>query len=529
MQLLLSFFSGVLLFSLFQYFPFSTVMLFVSAMAVLVWKRKLLLVLFMVIGVFYAFSMYHPPEVMPDTWNRELKVTGRFIQGTHASESGRDIQDFVVDTAWDDASGEEVEGLHDKEIGLPADFAVEYDDRYELLLETGKDRRRLNPGQPVSSRLYGQIISAQDKGEMPFSIFSVFDRQRNLLNKYISERFSEDSAALISAMTTGDTAYLNDELRDAFNVTGLAHILSISGTHFGMLSVMLFGLFVFLIKRLPYRHLQRLTIYLTPSQAAALLCIPFMISYLGISGGSIPAVRSFIMISLFLFGLLIGRKGFWLNSLLFAAVFLAVWDPDVIASLSFQLSFVAVLFIGFSLEKKETGEEAEMPATKRFSIIRYVKTATVLSAAASLGTAPLAAYYFHYVSLVSPLTNLLIVPLVGFVLVPLSLVSSFAYILSGRFVFAPLVGFSSDLTIALVKLFAHMPYAEVRVPSFPPVLCVFFYAFFILYIVSGRNKKLLALPFAPFLIYMILAAFEKKDLSVTFVDVGQGDSAVMEL
>jgi competence protein ComEC len=61
------------------------------------------------------------------------------------------------------------------------------------------------------------------------------------------------------------------------------------------------------------------------------------------------------------------------------------------------------------------------------------------------------------------------------------------------------------------------------------VLCVFYYASFIVYIVSGRNKKLLALPFVPFLIYMMLAASEKKDLSVTFVDVGQGDSAVMEL
>jgi hypothetical protein len=166
---------------------------------------------------------------MPDILHKELRAAGHFTQGNIAKVTGRNIQNFAIDAAWDDESGEELEGLDDMEIGLQADFAVDYDDRYELLLKTGKDRRRLNPGEPGSSRLFGEIISAEDKGKTPFSLFSVFDRQRNLLDTYISGRFSEEAAALISAMTTGTTSYLDDELRDAFNVTGLAHILSISG------------------------------------------------------------------------------------------------------------------------------------------------------------------------------------------------------------------------------------------------------------------------------------------------------------
>jgi competence protein ComEC len=235
------------------------------------------------------------------------------------------------------------------------------------------------------------------------------------------------------------------------------------------------------------------------------------------------------MINLFLFGLLIGRKGFWLNSLLFAAVVLVVWNPDVILSLSFQLSFIAVVFIGFSLEKKNPDEEVSEPEKKRTRIVRYIKNAVILSAAASLGTSPLAAYHFHYVSLVSPLSNLVVVPLAGFVLVPLSLISSFAYIFSGYYIFAPLVSASSDLIVALVRLFADIPFAELKVPSFPPVLCFLFYAGFLLYIVTGRDKKMLALAFIPFFLYAILVIAEKKNLSVTFVDVGQGDSAVIEL
>ena len=302
MQLPLSFLSGVLFASLFHYFPFSSLILFISLAVFLMSKRKFLLILFLAIGGFYAFFRYYPGPDMSDIWNKELKVTGRFTQGGIAQGPERNIETFLVDTAQDEESGEELNWLHDKEIRMPADFSVDYDDEYELLMETGKDRTRLNPGQPGKGRLYGEILSAEEKGESPDSLLAVFERQRNYLNKYISGRFSEDSGAFIAAMTTGDTSQLSDELRDAFNSTGLVHLISISGIHFGMFSVMLFGLFVFLIKRVPYQYLQRLTIWLSPSQAAALLSIPFMIMYLGISGSSIPAVRSFIMISLFLFG-----------------------------------------------------------------------------------------------------------------------------------------------------------------------------------------------------------------------------------
>lgn len=537
MQLPLLFLAGTLFSFLFHYFPFSGFILFILLAVFLASKRKFLLVLSLSIGVFYAFFRYYPAPDMSDIWNKELKVTGRFTREGSGKGPKGNIQTFIVDTAQDEESGEELDWLHDKEIWMPADFAVDYDDGYGLLMETGKDRRRLNPGQTGKGRLYGEILSAEVKGESQYPLFAVFEGQRNSLNRYISGRFSEDPGALIAAMTTGDTSYLSDELRDAFNSTGLVHILSISGTHFGMFSVLLFGLFSFLIKRVPYRYLQRLTICLSPSQAAALLSIPFMIMYLGISGSSIPAVRSFIMISLFLFGLLIARKGFWLNSLLFAAVILVVWDPAVMGDLSFQLSFIAVLFLGFSLEKKDEADEddgpeeksEEKPGGKIERVVRYIKEAVVLSVAAILGTAPLAAYYFHYVSLISPLSNLVVVPIVGFVVIPLSLISSFAYIFSGHYIFAPLVSVVSELTIVLVKFYAGMPFADLRVPAFPPILCILFYAGFIPYLASKRNKKMLALPFVPFCVYAIVVMSEGKDLSVTFVDVGQGDSAVMEL
>lgn len=521
-----SFISGAVLFYLFGFFPVTSALIFVSAAVIASVKRKLLLLPVILFGAFYAFLRFSPSVDTLDVWNRELRLTGRFVLKAEAPAGGGPPEVFQIETAYDPDSGDEIDGLHDRETNIFPAFDADPEEEYEILLKSGKDKTRLNPGAPGGGRLYGSVAAARDAGKAQNSVGAYFDARRKLLNDYVLGRFNRDSAALIASVTTGETAYLGDEMREAFNSTGLAHILSISGTHFALFSAVIFWIFLFLIKRLPYRVLQRLTIYLTPRQAAAMVCLPFMIMYLGISGASPPAVRSFVMISIFLFGLLLGRKGFWLNSLLFAAFLLVLWGPEVLSSISFQLSFVAVLFIGSAVGKDVEEEEDEEKGNRLF---RRVKQSVLLTFAASIGTAPLVAGYFHYFSLVSPLANLVATPLIGSVLVILALVSSFAFLISGHYVFAPFVGWAADLSVALVRLLAKVPFAEIRVPAFPAILCVLFYAGFIPYLLLEKRKRLLLLPFVPFVVYAAISSFEKDRLSVTFLDVGQGDSAVAEL
>lgn len=521
-----SFISGAVLFYLFGFFPVTVVLISVSAAVIAAVKGKFILLPVILLGALYAFLRFSPSIDTLDVWNRELRLTGRFVPKAEAP-SGRGAPEvFQIETAFDADSGDEIDGLHDREASIFPEFDADPGEEYEVLLKSGKDRTRLNPGAPGGGRLYGSVTAAGNAGKVHRFVGAYFDEKRRLLNDYVLGRFNNDSAALIASVTTGETAYLGDEMREAFNATGLAHILSISGTHFALFSAVIFWIFLFLIKRLPYGALQRLTIYLTPRQAAALVCLPFMIMYLGISGAGPPAVRSFVMISIFLFGLLLGRKGFWLNSLLFAAFLLVLWGPDVLLSISFQLSFVAVLFIGFAVGKDMDEEEDEERGNRLF---RRVKQSVLLTFAASIGTAPLVAGYFHYFSLVSPLANLVATPLIGSVLVLLALVSSFAFLISGHYILAPFVGWAADLSVALVRLLAKVPFADIRLPSFPPVLCVIFYAGFIPYLLTEKRKSLLLLPFLPFIAYAAINAFGKDRLSVTFLDVGQGDSAVAEL
>ncbi|MBA4372062.1 MAG: DNA internalization-related competence protein ComEC/Rec2 [Thermodesulfovibrio sp.] len=529
MTVFLPFLCGILLFYLFAWFPASTVVVFLTASIAAAYRRRFLLLLFIILGIGYAFFRFSPEQEAATLWNRELRLTGRFIPGKETSASGRDMRTFRPDSIIDEESGEELEAPDRETITLFDDFDPDYDSQYEILLRTGKDRSKMNPGGSQLIRPYGTLLSADQTGEPPFTVSARFDAYRDRLNRYLLNSFSPDSASLIISITTGKTEYLSDGLKNAFNATGLTHILSISGSHFGLFSVLLFGIFTFLIKRLPYAALVRLTVYTTPSEVAAVLTIPFMLFYLGLSGGSPPAVRSFVMIALFLAGLLIGRKGAWLNSLCFAGFLLALWDPAVILQLSFQLSFLAVLFIGYYAEQRKQDSTPEETPPEGSKVLRFLKYSLMLALVVTLGTAPLVAYHFHYASLISPVANLVASPLIGSILVALALLSSFSFLLTGVYLLKPLVGITADWSIKLVRLLAEIPHADISIPAFPPVLFIFLYAGLVLYLFFDKKRVLLLTSILPFVVYAVFTFFSKDAIRITFLDAGQGDSAVLQL
>ncbi len=522
MQFFLSFLIGVVLFYSFQYFPYSTAALSLISALTLCVRKKYLLVIVLVAGTVFAFMRYEPTTPVLHA-NDDMKVQGVFSENPVRTGSGMFRQAFSVESASDLSNSENIGGMQGQDIILISDREFTVGTEYRLAVKPFKSSQRLNPGGRVNDALYASLLTVYESGKAGESIRARFQGYRHRINQYIEEHCKKDSGALVASITTGQMTNMSEELREAFNVTGLAHILSISGTHFGLFSVFLFAIFGFFIQRLPYRVLQRLSLYLSPSQAAAILCLPFMLAYLGLSGGSIPAVRSFIMITLFLFGLVIGRKGFWFVSLLCAAFLLVVWDPGVFFSLSFQLSFLAVLFIGFSIQEK--GDET--PSGKK--AVRHIRNAFFMTIAALLGTAPLVAYAFHYFSVISPLSNLVIAPLIGFLLIPLSVISSFFYLITGSFMFMPVISAIADMSIAAVTFFSRIPFADVKAPAFPPVLILIYYACFSFYFLLGKKRYLLIIPFLPFVIFLSLSLIEKNSISVTFLDVGQGDAAVIAL
>lgn len=522
MQLFIPFITGVVLFHAFLYFPFLTGTLTLLCSFILVLKKKLPILLFFLFGTAFAFLRYEPVNDLPYIQDT-IYLRGVFLSYPTKTTHGMFRQFLRIYSAENMKTGEQLHGLADQEIFLLSDRA--FDTNTDLVGRARFLRKntRFNPGTRNTNDHFAVLVNLSHVKEGKATLNSLIQNRRYRLDRFIDKNFRIDSGAFLKAITLGNKSKIDFELRKAFNTAGLAHILCISGTHFGLFSMLLFSFFGLTIKALPYRILQRITIFFTPSQAAALLCIPFMLAYLGLSGASIPAVRSFIMISLFMVGLIIGRKGFWLNSLSFAAFIIILQDPKAIFSLSFQLSFIAVLFIGFSIfhmRNKKNGYK---------NVFIYLKNVLSISLAASIGTVPLVAYYFHYVSFISPIANVIIAPLVGFILIPLSVLSAFLFLFTGHFIFTPIVSVLSDLVICLVKFFAHLPFADIKIASFPPIIILCFYTGFIFYFLFHKKTYTLVIPFVPLLIYLSLSAFERNELKITYLDVGHGDSSVIEL
>jgi competence protein ComEC len=230
-------------------------------------------------------------------------------------------------------------------------------------------------------------------------------------------------------------------------------------------------------------------------------------------------------------------------SLTLAALLIALVWPAVIADISFQLSFLAVLFIVWGMRKindwfpKKKTDELPIERSWLRAKLRQLAMHLGVPLFATLGTGPLIAHYFGHLSLAGFVANPIIVPLVGFVVVPLGLGIGFLSLA------APELGSGlvwlaeklATLTTWLVNLLAHLPLANLGVPSPNGLEVVLLYA---LLIGSLALRKKIHLAAAMVVALVSLGAtgaywwgerLQRNDLRVTHLNVGQGDAAVVEL
>ncbi|NOZ25020.1 MAG: DNA internalization-related competence protein ComEC/Rec2 [Nitrospirae bacterium] len=349
-------------------------------------------------------------------------------------------------------------------------------------------------------------------------------RMRWRLYNYFRENFSPDAATLLSAIVIGHREGGDGRLYDAYARTGLAHLMSISGTHFALFTLLSFSLIRYSARWLPYGGLVRMTARLGLDETAALLTFPPILFYLLLSGGRIPALRSFLMINVFLIGLLSGRRGQWLNSLLLAATVILILDPASLKSVSFQLSFLAVFFIGITLEAFEghVRQDRFGPWTQRFLKL------TLVTAGALTGTSPIALYYFHNISTLSMPANLVFTPLVCLSILPAGIVGSMVYLATGYFPLKGLLQGMADIVNSMVVGISGVENAAVSIGAFPAPALVFIYT--ALYLALRKRWRWFAVSTAALVLTIMLSrvAGNRGLPRVTFLDVGQGDAAVIE-
>ena len=358
---------------------------------------------------------------------------------------------------------------------------------------------------------------------------------REEVRRSIRRGLSSPSSAILQAMVIGEIGDLTPEIRDQFAAAGVTHILSISGSHLGFVTLLTFFMIRYVLIHLPYRMLFRISLHMIPSKIAALGTFPPVIFYTLISGGEIATVRSLIMALVCLTAILIEREGDPANTLVVAALLVLLWDPQALFDISFQLSYMAVLSMIIVTHRfyKGVGYEDEQGWAKRYW--RRFEMLMLLTIGATLSTGPIVACYYNQITWAGLISNMVIVPYVGLAVLPVGLLTSLFALVSHVDVI-PLAWFN-DLLLGLfykmVRLFAGFPSAMIYTPSpgIPLIFSVYLCFLSLLFFRKRWAKILLGASILMVTLSAGCSALVRDNegvMRVTFLDVGQGDSALIE-
>lgn len=341
----------------------------------------------------------------------------------------------------------------------------------------------------------------------------------NAVRGSIVRVFPEDVQEIMLALLIGDThgVYEDVELDNALSVTGVAHVVSVSGMHLGFL----------------YSALSALL----GRRRAFFVGVPVLVLFTFMAGCSSAIVRACVMLVLSMLGTVLRRDYDPLAGLAMALLLLLAENPVSVASVSLQLSFASML--GLILitprlnrwfNRRFRGAKGRVKGT-----CRTAWSAFSASLGATVFTAPVVAVIFGYVSLLSPLANLLTLWAVS-----LAFTLGFAAAALGL-IYAPLgiacawlAAWPARYFVWCISLLARIPYAAVYTADGGVVWWLLFtYAVFIAAIVMRRRRGLrLAVPalcsaavLAAVLISSSLRTADER--SVTVLDVGQGQSVAL--
>ena len=347
-------------------------------------------------------------------------------------------------------------------------------------------------------------------------------------------------AGLLKALVIGDRGGLTRETRESFAAAGVAHVLSISGLHVGML-----GLVAFVVVRFLGSLSSTLMLRWNLFKIATFLSFIAVIFYAALAGGRIPTVRATIMVGVYVLAVLFDREEEFYISLAFAALLIGLIWPGVVMDTSFQLSFLAVLFIVWGLRRIHQLRELKPKdnllqlQTQNWLRRRVPQIALYLAVPvlATIGTGPIVTYHFGRLSLAGFLANPILVPIVGLVLVPMGFLIGFLCLFSWTLAL-PLLWVAKpflSLTLWMVQLFSELPMGVVNVPKPNLVeLGIVYLAICSILVLQRWTHVYLLLGFL--LVAMVADGsywwwqrWGRRDLRITYLSVGHGDAAVVEL
>ncbi len=335
---------------------------------------------------------------------------------------------------------------------------------------------------------------------------NLYDTLKNITakNKY---------SGILVALALGERTGITQQQWQVFRATGTSHLVAISGLHIGLLA----GFIFFLTRRL-WPYCGSAALILASPRAAAISALFIAAFYAALSGFAIPAQRALIMLSVVMLSIFWRHKVQSTQVLSFALLSVLLLDPVAVLSAGFWLSFSAVAIISLA-------------ALGRLTIDKNWRMWGRLQWRISLALIPLLVFLFQQASLISPLTNLVAIPVVSFVVVPLVLLATSVSLLLPDL--AAILYSLADSTLHILWWFlaylADTPVSQWHgiKPALLP-LCLASLGFALLLTPKGWPAKYVGLFLIIPLLWPNIDSLRHGEVEITLLDVGQGLAAVVQ-
>lgn len=452
---------------------------------------------------------------------RDLRVQGR-IEGLPQRSPDAVRFDFRVEAGEGDA--EVLAGRLLRVGWYRSEAAPEAGSRWSLQLRLKAPRGVANPGgfdferHAMQRRLAatGYVREHPDNRELAHA--AGLDALRARLSQQIVEALGGEGpqhagSRFVRALTVADTRGFGERDWETLRATGVSHLMAISGLHVGLIA----GLLALCMRGL-YRVWPTLGLRLPLPQGAALAALCGAAAYAALAGFGLPTVRALMMVAAALLAVLLRRRSSSWQAYALALFVLILSDPLSVLGAGFWLSFIGVAWLLWCMP----ADLQQLPGWRRMLGAQLV---------ASLGLLPLTILFFGQASVAGAFANLVAVPWVSLLVVPLALLGAALLLVGASALATPVLSAAAWLMDALWWLLswaAALPRAQVFLPE-PEPLALVLAALGLLWLLTPRGipaRALGALLLLP-LLFPRLPAPAHGQVELHLFDVGQGLSALV--
>ena len=344
-------------------------------------------------------------------------------------------------------------------------------------------------------------------------------RWREKLLGIIEDRFPGDAAAFAKALLLGDKTDLSWEQTTDFSLSGISHIVAVSGLHVNIL-------FAFVCLATGKRRF-----------LLVIVGVPVLLFFGAMAGFTASVTRAVIMQILVLLALALNREYDPPTALSFAGLVMLGACPLTIAGIGFQLSFASVAGIFLFCPRLYNWMKQFLPGkgkSLRGRVERFIMASVAVTLSATVMTVPLTAIHFGVVSLVGVLTNLLVMPVVSLTFYGVMAVCALGCVHGGAAAGVDwLVAWPIRYVLTVAKTLAGIPLAAVYTASPYIVIWLVFLYGMLAWLARARKKRpglVLGLGILGLCVSLMLSFLEPLtcDYRVTVLDVGQGQCIILQ-